>query len=206
MRDRDIAATLLKQKSLRRQLRQLPRDLERQEREIGENEDLTTEARAIKLRQVREKERTRQSKLQRELAGTYEKADRLAKQSWNEGGTRAAHNRVQKMLADGISADRIIERALELDDDDLIRALRGEVNYIGNKDGWSDARATINACNKALARLGSDEAAALVEIDKLRVPLDKLAEFAAKSVDGSATPHDRLSLAYALGPDEDDDA
>jgi len=35
-----------------------------------------------------------------------------------------------------------------------------------------------------------------------RQALDDIGEFAAKSVVGAATPHDRLKLAYAVGPNE----
>lgn len=206
MSDDDLAAVYRQIRKTRNGLRAIPADLEQQERAINADEDLTAEARRIKLRQVREGLRAKQRRLHDELVKVCKRADRLAAEAANEGGTRQAHTRVRQLFSDNVSTDSIIKRAEGIGDADTIRAVRAEVLYLGGEDGFVDAAETVEACNRALGRLGSTGAELLVEIDKARKPIGAIDAFAAKKVDGTATPHDRLTLAYALGDQEGDDA
>src|SRR4051794_5278146 len=111
MRDEQLRAIAQKLRRTRRELQRLPHDLESQERAVTESDTLTTEAKAIKLRQIRQTQRDKQQQLHRELVRLGAKADRLAREVWTLGGTREAHGRVQKLLGQQINSGLIIERA-----------------------------------------------------------------------------------------------
>jgi hypothetical protein len=206
VRSDDLARTYSAITKTKRGIKAVPRDLEQRERAIMDDEDLTAESRAIKIRQVRDESRAKQGRLHDDYVKLCAKADRLEAEATIEGGTREAHSRVQQLLGNKVDSAAIIKRAEGLRDYDTIQALRAEVHYLEGEDGFVDAKATVEACNRALARLGRDDEEKLVGIADARTQLAALDEFAAKSVHTGVTPHDRLVLGFALGPDSDDHA
>jgi hypothetical protein len=195
----------LELRRVRRALRALPRELEQRERAVLEDADLTTEARRIKLRQIREEEQAKQQKLHQRLIDATSQAKRLEKQiRVLRPVDDAARARVGNMLGDGIAHDQIIEHAAGLGDSETIAALRWEALYHGDKNGFADAAATIEACDRALAQVGrggeQEDNQAIVDVADAREAVDEINEFAVKSVLGQATPHDRIKLGFAVGP------
>jgi hypothetical protein len=198
----------LELRRVRRALRSLPRELEQRERDVMADEDLTTEARRIKLRQIRDEERSRQQKLHGRLAAASERAAEVATKIRSlRPVEETAQTRLRDLLARGHAYDQILERAVENADDELVAALRWEAMYHGNGSRFADARSTVEACDRALAQVGrggeQDNNQAILEVSDASRGLEEIGEFAAKSVLGEATPHDRLRLAYAVGPGED---
>lgn len=201
----ELSKLALEFRRVRQALRALPRELEQRERTVTNDPDLTTEARRIKLRQIREEERSKQQKLHQRLLNATSKAEELEKQIRVLRPIEdAAQVRVQKLLAQGLVHDQIIERAVELGDDETIAALRWEAMYHGDKHGFADASSTVRACDLALAQVGRggerENNRAILKVADSRQALDEINEFAAKAVLGMARPHDRLKLGYAVGP------
>lgn len=202
---KELSKLALELRRVRRALRALPRELEQRERAVMEDDDLTTEARRIKLRQIREEERAKQQKLHQRQLNAISQADELAKKiRVRRPIEETAQARVRELLARGLAHDQIIERAVELGDDEIVAALRSEALYHGDKHGFADASSTVEACDRALAQIGrggeQDNNEAILNVADSRQALDEINEFAAKSALGQVTPHDRLKLGFAVAP------
>ena len=201
----ELSKLALELRRVRRLLRALPGELEQRERAVLEDADLTTEARRIKLRQIREEERSKQQKLHQRLLAATSHAEELAKKiRVRRPIEETAQARVQELIARGLAHNAIIERAVELGDDEIIAALRSEALYHGDKHGFADATSTVEACDRALAEVGrggdQENNQAILDVADAREAVDEINEFAAKSVLGQATPQDRLRLGFAVGP------
>lgn len=207
---KELSSLARRMRKTRNELRALPRDLEERELAIREDPDLTEESKRIKLRQVRQEERSRQQRLHRELVKVGNEADEYVRRvRTHRPVDEAAQARVHKLLGQEMAPSQILDRALELRDDEMVAALRAEMLWFGDKHGFADSRDTVAACDRALATIGrggeQETSRGVVQVAKAATAVDEINEFAAKSVTGEATPHDRLRLAYAVGTNEADD-
>lgn len=120
-----------------------------------------------------------------------------------------AQGRVRTLLERGLPAATIIERALQQGEPEVVAALRAEMPWWGDRNGFHDTDDVISACDRALAKIGhADEVQhneAVVEFAKAAKGLPEILEFGAKAVGDQATPTDRLRMAYAAA-DADRDA
>jgi len=201
----DVAAELLR---LKKALRAIPRALERREAAFRNNDELTPEALRTRLAQVREEYRAEQQRLHKGLLAAVARAERLEKEiRLKRPVGEAARRRAQGLLRQGLSYDEIIKHAAGLQDVETIAALRSEALYHAGEGTFHDASSTVSACDRALARLsrGGDRSneRAIVEAAEARRALDEINDFVAKASLGTIGPHDRLRVAYAIGPDEE---
>lgn len=196
---------------VRRALTDLPRELEQRERTVVDDPDLTAEARKIKLRQIREEERAKQQKLHGRMTSAATKATVLEKKIRAKRATlvdEPISNKVRDMLARGVAPNTILERAVELHDDETVAALRAEMSYYRGEDGFADTTDTVAACDRALAEIGQegdrDSSHAIINVTEAKRAVPEIEEFAAKAVLGQITPHDRIKLGYATSRLEED--
>lgn len=196
-----------------RELHESARQTKQRKREITSNEDLTTEARKIALRKLREEGFARHRQLVAEIERLQTKADEWVKKvRVNRPVEDAARVQVRRLLDEGVPASRIIERALEIGDAEMVAALRTQMLWFGTKDGFADTRDTLAACDRALAQIAPGEEAehnrGLLRIDEANQPVAEVAEYSAKVQLEQDTPRDLLKLAFATGAgrrQEDDD-
>lgn len=194
---------------VRRDLGDLPRRLEQRERSIRGDENLTAEMRKIRLRQVREEEQAKQQKLHRRRTEISEEMARSITQGRvGRPVDEMARARVRDLLDRGLSHSQVLDQAVKLNDDDTVEALRWEAMYHGTSDGFADGSDTVEACDRALARIGRGGqravAQAIVRAQKTARGIDEIDRFAAKAVHGSITPFDRLSFGHAVSGDGSD--
>lgn len=194
-----------------RALRENARQTKQRKREITENPDLTSEARAIALRKLREEGFARHRKLTAEIESLLARTDEWAK---HVRVTRpvddAARERVRRMLDDRITAAAILDRALEHGDAETVAALRAEMLWFGNKHGFADTADTLAACDRVLAEIGQGEERdvnrGLVRMREVSAPVADIAEYSGKVALEQDTPHDLLKVGYAISGSEPDDA
>lgn len=193
-----------------RALRENARQTKQRKREITESEDLTTEAKAIALRKLREEGLARHQKLTAEIEKLQAKADRWIK---HVHVTRPVEDtavaRIRKLLDDGHTAAAIIERAVEIGDTETLASLRSEMLWFGSRHGFADTTDTVAACDHALAQIGEGEdereiSRGLVQLREVAAPVAEIAEYSGKVALEQDTPHDLLKVAYATGSEADD--
>lgn len=183
---------------------------QRRRREIRENSDLTAEAKNIALRKLNLEGKAEHDRLTTEIerhhrrAREYEKLVRA-----NRPVEDSARIRVERLLAQGLAYNQVIDRARELGDAETVAALRWEAMYHGDKHGFADASSTVAACDQALAQIAlgdeRDVNRGLVRIAEATRTLRETGEYSAKVQLEQDTPRDLLTVAYALGPREGDD-
>lgn len=194
-----------------RALHENARMTKHRKREIAENPDLTTEARAIQLRKLRAEGRAKHERLTAEIEKLQKQADGWAKHVHVTRPVDAeARERVRRLLDDRVTAGAILERALEIGDAETVAALRAVMLWFGTRDGFADTADTIAACDQALAQIGTGEEReinrGLVRIGEEKAPVAEVAEYSSKVSLEQDTPRDLLRVAYATGSEEDDDA
>jgi hypothetical protein len=187
-----------------KELREHARRTKDRKREIENDDDLTTEAKKIALRQLREEAYARHRKIWAEIERLQAKAEEWVKLvRVSRPVDDEARERVRDMLAERVPAARILERAVELGDAETIAALRAAMLWYGNKDGFADTKDTIAACDRALAEIARGEEGevnrGLVRISEANQPVTETGEWAAKVQLEQDTPRDLLQLAYATG-------
>lgn len=187
-----------------RALEELARQTKQRKQEIRENTDLTSEARTIETKKLQKSALATHQKLTSEIATLQERARRWAKHvRVSRPVDDAARERVTTLLGRGTAHDRIIERALQLGDTETIAALRWEVLYHGDRHGFANADATIEACDRALAEIAPEDEGGinrgLVRLREVDEPVEAVAAYAGKVALDQDTPHDLLTFAFATG-------
>jgi hypothetical protein len=187
-------------------------ETKRRRREIGEDTDLTSEAKVIALRKLNDEGLATHTKLTTEIQRLQARADEYAKLRATRPVDAAARVRTEKLIAKGFAFNQIIDRAVENADPEIVAALRLEALYHGDKHGFVDVPATIEACDRALAQIAHGEERevnrGLVRLREVAEPVDATGEYSAKVALGQDTPLDLLTVAFATGSgrQEDDDA
>lgn len=92
----------------------------------------------------------------------------------------------------------VLERAHELGDTDMVTALRSEMLWWGNEQGFADAGETIEATERVLAEIGEaterSNAKRALALRTLEQSFEPVAQFALSSGWSRA----RLAAAYAM--------
>lgn len=111
----------------------------------------------------------------------------------------------------GIAQNLILAQARENHDDEMVEAILQDALYHGGKDGFVSAdNPLVDACHRALAEIGSGEGQremhqAVVDSAAKSEHAEAHDTYAAKVALGDETPHDRLVLAFAIGPEDGED-
>lgn len=171
---------------------------------IEENPDLTSEQVAIQKRQAREAAREKYVKLNAQVEKARRTGDELTRQlRLTRSVDPTVQQRVRGLLERRVLPSQIIDRARELRDGETLAALRAEVLYHGDRNGFVDTGETIHEVEQALADVGGgldrERSRALLELEETAEPLTAVSEFAGKVAAGTVKAHDRLTVAYATG-------
>ena len=186
-------------------MRSLVRQLERRERAIRESDEpLTEEQRASRIQKAREELRAEYRRVREQTTAAARAAKEAARtERTHRKSDPGTQTRVRTLLERGLKPIQVLERAYELRDDEMVAALRTEMLWFGDGKGFADAQDVVTACDLALAEVGygveAENNAALIELDETLPKAEAVSRFAAKKVEGVATPHDRLVMAYATG-------
>jgi hypothetical protein len=186
-------------------LDQLPDALERTEAAIRDDPELTPEQQKHRITKAREEAVAAHRKLYAQLLNASETATDAAR---SVRTARAIEPEAQARIRDLLDRQRmapgqVLDRAVQLRDDEMVAALRAELLWFGLDGRFEDASETIAACDRALADVGLGSEAennrAVVELGETLPTAKAVAEFSGKAVTGTITPYDRLEKAYATG-------
>lgn len=192
----------------RKALLALPRERELALRAILGNDQLTEAQKEIRTKRVRREYARKFEQLKTAANTAFGSAQEAVREMRvNRLLDAGAQGRVRRLLERGLAPSKVLERAVELKDADTIAALRAEALYWGDGDKFIDAIKTIEACDRALAEVGTGNEAehnqAALDLAELSGGLPEIERFAALSVQDAAKPgRDRLRLAYALIDEE----
>jgi nucleotide-binding universal stress UspA family protein len=190
--DREIRRHRLNLERAMDELAQISNRREQRVTEIRDDPDITVEEKRIMIDRVFDEERRRFDRFKRQADSAYNAAKELARRTQvNAKPAQEATERVRELLRRGLTHGQVLERARELGDMDMVVAARTEALWHGSKDaGFVDTAATITAANRILAEDGlafdSDQARAILDLERTARPLKEITELAALSVDRTA--------------------
>lgn len=206
----DLRRDLANLTALRRQFRQIPRELEARERQIREDDELTEEQKRAKIRRAREDLRAKQARIVDQFDAVVDDFNVHYEQ---HGRTQRAepevYDRVRDLLREGHSPQALIRQALTDGDPDTIYAVKAEAKYAGappahgakrgSGSSFPDPDEIDRACDLALAGLGDERSILALQAESTFEPMETLEQFATKAVAGQATPKDRIASGFAQG-------
>lgn len=204
-----LAQAIRAMREAKQQIRQLGNEDTARRREIRNDRDLTSEARAIALRKLTEENRAKVASLRQKYNQAKANAERFAKHVENVINVDPeARARVRELLDEGFAPSQIRQRARDLGDHKALTALLIEMRWFGAGGQFADSRETIDACHRDLAELGhgdiSENSRLVLDADVAKKGAPETAAFAETAIDGS--PSDvsmaRLRMAFADGGDE----
>lgn len=158
------------------------------------------EDRAADLAKIR---RDGNHRIERTLASTQESLrfaqNHVRRLRVNANAGDRAQARVKELLERGLAPSVVLERAKELGDVSMVTALRTEMLFWGDEQGFADASQTIEATERTLAEIGHGdrrhEAKQALELRTLEQAFTKISEVALR---GATSGQDRIAIGYAM--------
>jgi hypothetical protein len=204
----DYYATKLKEalavfKQARAALEALPRELEQRIASIDQA-DLMPGEREHQVKRARQEASSRFAQLNSQAEKAYRDGVALSREVRSARHVdESAARRVRELLG-SLTPGAVLDRAVEVGDPDMLAALRQELLWWApSTDGFAEAPDLIARADQALADLGVGHEEvhnrAVVELARTAAPLPEITEFASKAAEGTASPEDRLRMAYAKG-------
>jgi hypothetical protein len=191
-------------------LRALPGRLEADIAAIRADEWAPGEEKELRIKKARADAAQKWPPLREKAQRALEEAEDLIRRARSAYRVnQSAQARVRHLLGERkLAPDTILRQARELRDAETVAALRAEMLYWGNEDGFADAEETILACERALGELDVGNyaehariAAELREFAGQLQPVVELASLSAEGADFGAVATARMKVGHAI-PEE----